>query len=201
MTNPILLNIPEIIKTNRLLLRIPKNGDGPKVHAAVMDGYDDYVRFLSWSKTPPTLENTEQDCRQHHADFIMRNGIRYLIMDKQTHEVIGRVAFPPFLTLWNIPQFGISYFIRSSMRGHGYGTEATHALTYMAFTVLSAKKVFICCEQHNHASIKIPLSLGFQLEFTQRGGWLSADGQLADLDTYSMFDKHQLPKNLNISWD
>jgi hypothetical protein len=35
MTNPILLNVPEQIETERLLIRCPRPGDGATVYAAV----------------------------------------------------------------------------------------------------------------------------------------------------------------------
>lgn len=59
----------------------------------------------------------EEECRKHHSDFILREFIRYLIIDKE-----------------------------------------------------------------NIASIQIPIKLGFKLEYTQ-------DGQLAELQTYSLFSE------------
>lgn len=49
------------------------------------------------------------------------------------------------------------------------------------------------------ASNKIPLKLHFALEYSQRGGWLRADGQLAHLHIYSLFTIDALPA-LEIVW-
>lgn len=191
--NKILLDLPEIIETPRLKLQIPCAGFGEKLHQAILDGYEDYIKWLNWPITPPNIESVEEDSRKHQAEFILRDFIRYIIVDKKSSIVIGRCALPAFQANWSIPQFGISYFIRKSERSKGYATEASHALTVMAFKVLKAKKVEIYCEQDNLASARVPLKLGFELEYTQRGGWPTSDGKLAHLQTYSIFSEDQLP--------
>jgi RimJ/RimL family protein N-acetyltransferase len=198
--NKLLIDIPEVIETPRLKLQMPKAGFGQKVHAAISDGYEDYIKWLHWPKAIPSIEMLEAECRQNHADFILRELIRYLILDKQTEEIVGRCAFPPVQTNWTIPQFGISYFIRGSQRAKGYGTEATHAMALLAFRRLNAKKVEIYCDSDNLPSTKIPQKLGFQLEYTQKGGWLRQDGKLAELQTYSTFSEQSLP-HLEVAWD
>lgn len=105
-----------------------------------------------WPSNVPTVESVEEDCRKHHAEFILRDFIRYIIADKATDNVLGRCAFPPFQSNWSIPQFGISYFIRKNQRLNGYATEATHAMTLIAFKILNARKVEIYCDTENLAS-------------------------------------------------
>lgn len=107
----ILLDIPEVIETASLRLCMPQAGFGKKVHEAIMDGYEDYVYWLNWPATQPTQEEVEIECRKGHADFLLRDLIRYVIFDKATGEVVGRCAFPPLQVNWSIRQFGISYFI------------------------------------------------------------------------------------------
>lgn len=191
--NRILIDLPEVIETPTLILQMPKAGLGEKLHTAMIDGYEDYIQWLNWPVTPPSVTAVEEDCRKHHAEFILRDFIRYLIIDKESNTVIGRCAFPPFQANWVIPQFGVSYFIAKKYRSKGYATIATHAMTRLAFDVLHAKKVEIYCDAENVASTKIPLHLGFNLEYTQMGGWARADGQLAKLHTYSLFSADALP--------
>ncbi|MCE3231183.1 MAG: ribosomal-protein-serine acetyltransferase [Alphaproteobacteria bacterium] len=191
---PILTDLPESLETSRLILKIPKAGDGQAVHEAICDGYEDYIKWLNWSPTVPTPEAVEEDCRKHHAEFILRECIRYIIIEKATGRIVGRCAFPPLHAVWCIPQFGISYFIRKNARNQGYATEATHALTLLAFQKMDAKKVEIYCDAENSPSQKVPLKLGFILECSKKGGWLRPDNQLADLQTYSLFSEDLLPK-------
>ncbi|MBA4117481.1 MAG: hypothetical protein C0514_01100 [Candidatus Puniceispirillum sp.] len=140
----------------------------------------------------PTAQMLEEECRRHHADFILRDFIRYLIIEKSTHEVVGRCALPSFQANWSIPQFGVSYFIRKTKRDRGFATEAVRALALLAFEVLQAKKVEIYCDAENTPSTKIPLKLGFKLEYSQKGGWPRNDGQLANLQTYALFSQDDL---------
>lgn len=195
-TKPILIDLPEVIETSRLLLKIPKAGYGPKVHEAILDGYDDYIKWLCWPSTQPTIEAVEEDCRKHHAEFITRECIRYILIEKETSHIVGRCAYAPHQVIWAIPQFGISYFIRKAMRSHGYATEATHALAVLAFQKLAAKKVEIYCDAENIASQKVAQKLGFALECTKKGGWPRPDNKLADILTFSVFSQDSLPK-----WD
>lgn len=199
MIQPLLYDIPETLETERLWLKVPSAGWGEHVHEAIMDGYEDYVRWLNWSPTPPTPEETEIECRTHHAQFILREDMRYLIIEKKTDLLVGRCGFPAPQALWAIPQFGISYFIRKNKRGHGYATEAAHALTLLAFTILKAKKVEIYADAENYASRKIPERLNFTLESQKKGGWPRPDGQLADLLTYALFSELSLPSQA-VKW-
>jgi RimJ/RimL family protein N-acetyltransferase len=62
----------------------------------------------------------------------------------------------------------------------------------LAFETLKARKIEIYCDSENIASTKVPLKLGFKLEYTQKGGWPRADGKLAELQTYSIFSRDEL---------
>lgn len=192
--NPIMLDLPAGIETPRLILRPPRAGDGAKVHAAMMDGYDDCVKWVCWDSTPPTVEEVEITCRQQQASWITREFMRFLIIHKDTDEVVGCTAYPPFQLDWRIPFFGISYFISQSQQGNGYATESVAALTHFAFDHLKARKVEIKCDEENPSSQGIPKKLGFELETKQRGNWPSADRkQLSMLLTYARFNTAEMP--------
>ncbi len=194
ITKPILLNLPERIITDRLILKVPQAGDGAGLHKAVLDGYGDFIKWLTWPEEKPTLEMVEQDCRRHHAEFILRQDIRYLIINRKTKEIMGRCGFPPFQLNWAIPMFGISYFLAKRFQGNGYATEAVNILTQLAFKHMQARKVEIKVDPENQASLRIPERLWFALEAKQKGNWLRKDKEeLADLWTYAMFDTKKLP--------
>lgn len=190
--NKILVDIPEVIETKNLILQMPKAGYGEQLHAAILDGYEDYIYWLHWSSTPPTVEQVEIDCRMHHAQFITRELIRYLIIEQETQKVVGRCAFPDFQANWAVPLFGISYFISKSSRGKGYASEASRALALLAFNTLGAKKVEIYCDSKNKASQSVPKKLGFELEYVAKGDWPSTDDKLAEIHCYSLFSPDDL---------
>ncbi len=178
---------------------MPKAGFGEGVHQAINDGYEDYIKQLNWQSIPPTIQQVEEECRKQQAEFILREQIRYIIIDRKNDQVLGRCAFPAVQAKWEIPQFGISYFIRKTQRSKGYATEASHAMAKIAFEILKAKKVEIYCAEDNIASSKIPLKLGFKLEYTQKGGWVNQEGNLVEVQTYSIFSEQDLP-NWKVVW-
>lgn len=191
----LLIDLPETIETDRLILQMPKAGFGKKLHQAIIDGFDDGVKWLNWPSQPPSIQECEEECRKHHCEFILKECIRYLILDKTTNDVVGRGAFPSFLAYWAVPQFGISYFIRKNQRSKGYGSEAVHALTKLAFQVLKAKKVEIYCDAENIPSNRIAQKLGYTLEYIKRGGWPRHDDTLAFVHSYAIFSEQDLKKS------
>lgn len=192
MIDKILIDVPEKIITPRLALYMPQAGFGKKLKMAIDEGYDDYIKWLDWPDTPPTEEECEKECRQNHASFITREFMRYLVFEKESMTLIGRSGYPPFQANWSIPQFGVGYFIRHSFRKKGFASEATLALSHMAFDFLHAKKIEIYCDRDNISSTKVPEKIGFKLEYTQKGGWPKENEALAILDTYSIFSKEEL---------
>jgi RimJ/RimL family protein N-acetyltransferase len=195
----ILIDLPEVIETPRLKLVMPQAGLGEKLQPVLIDGYEDGIKWLNWPAELPTVETVEAETRKHQVDFILRDLIRYIIINKAEDKIVGRCAFVTSETTWLIPQFPISYFIRKKERSKGYATEAVHALTLVAFRILKAKKVEIFVDAENSASSRVPLKLGFKLEYTRRGGWPRPDGKLAEMQTYSLFSAAELP-HLDVIW-
>ena len=187
--NKILINLPESIESKNIILQMPKAGFGKKIHEVIIDGYDDYIKWLNWPDEIPTAEDVEIDCRKHHAEFITRENIRYIIIEKNSQKVVGRCAFPGFQANWLIPQFGISYFIGKRYRKRRYATKAVSEMAKIAFSILGAKKIEIFCDKENIPSTKVPQKLGFKLEYTTRGSWPKQDNTLAHLQCYSLFSK------------
>lgn len=182
----ILIDLPEIMESENLILQVPKQGFGKLMHHALIDGYDDYIKWLNFPTKKPSVTDVEIDCRKHHAEFILRTNIRYLIINKD-NQIVGRCSFPPIQANWHIPQFGISYFIAKQHRNKGYATEATAKMIEIALQYLKAKKIEIYCDSENIASNKVPQKLGFNLEYITRGVWHRNDGKLANLKCYALF--------------
>lgn len=191
---PILLDLPWPIETERLRIRPPQPGDGAGLFHIIEETHDDLVRWLNWPREEPSLEELEIESRELWAKFILRQELRFILIEKQSNAIVGRMAFPPVLVKWFLPIFGISYFIGRSYQGKGYGFEGAHALTVYAFEVLKAKKVIIKCEKDNVKSRRIPEKLGFALEGIECGTWTHPDAQeLSEIYNYCCFDPKKLP--------
>ncbi|BCB03604.1 GNAT family N-acetyltransferase [Bacillus sp. KH172YL63] len=181
--NPVLLDIPEIIETERLVLRMPKPGDGTVVNGAIKASINELRPWLGFVQEEPSVEDTETNTVEAHANFLTRASLRYLIFKKGTNEFIGSTGFHNID--WNVPKFEVGYWIDTRMGGHGYMVEAVGKLTEFALSELKGKRVEIRCESTNMKSRAIPEKLGYELEGILRNEDLSVDNErLTDTCVY-----------------
>ena len=184
--NPILLDVPLQLETDRLILRAPlQAGDGIVVYQAIRDSINELKQWLSLFQAIPTVEETEILLRNSHIDFLKRESFRYLIFHKDTNEFIGTASLHGIN--WKISKCEIGYWINSQFSGNGYMTEAVRALINLSFQQLKFRRIGIRCESTNFKSRSIPEKLGFELEGTLKNDDLSADGsKLTDTCIYSI---------------
>ncbi|XXM71338.1 GNAT family N-acetyltransferase [Lysinibacillus sphaericus] len=183
--DPILMDVPIQIETDRLILRAPhQSGDGNVVQQAIKDSIDELKQWLQLFQEIPTVERTEILLRNSHIDFLKRESFRYLVFHKDTNEFIGTASIHSIN--WEIPKGEIGYWINSEFSGNGYMTETVSELTNLGFQKLNFRRIEIRCESANSKSRSIPAKLGFELEGILRNDELSADGsRLTDSCIYS----------------
>ncbi|EJQ45969.1 hypothetical protein IEE_02091 [Bacillus cereus BAG5X1-1] len=183
--NPILLDVPLQIETDRLILRAPlQAGDGNVVYQAIKDSINELKQWLLLFQSIPTVEETEIILRNAHIDFLKRESFRYLIYHKDTNDFIGTASLHGIN--WKISKCEIGYWINTQFSGKGYMTEAVSELTNLGFQLLKFRRIEIRCESNNTKSRTIPEKLGFELEGILRNEDLSADSkQLTDTCIYA----------------
>ena len=81
---------------------------------------------------------------------------------------------------WAVPRFEIGYWIRTSLSGQGYITEAVNAITDFAFDVLGAQRLEIRCDARNERSAAVARRAGYTLEVRMRCQARGVDGSLRD---------------------
>lgn len=182
--NSILINVPSILKTDRLLLRMPYPGDGQVVNDAIRASHAELSPWLKFAQEIPTVEETEINIREAHSKFLLRENLRYLVFLKDTEEFVGSTGFHNIN--WDVPKLEIGYWMDTRFSKKGYMTEAVHRITESAFADLQCRRVEIRCESDNWSSRSIPERLGFNLDGTLRYDDLSVDGKrLTDTCIYS----------------
>jgi len=170
---PILVDVPTPIFTPRLMIRPPQAGDGKVMNAAILESVAELKPWMPWvRKSIPTVEESEEVCRQSQAKFLLREDMTMFAFDRESGEFIGSTGLHRFNLEHGV--FEIGYWIRSSRGGKGYVTEATNALTRFCFGALGARRVQLFCNASNIKSVAIPEGLGFEKE-----------GCLRQYDTYS----------------
>ena len=164
ITRPALLDFPDTIETERLILRGPRPGDGPAFNAACLDSLDGINQWLGFYRSgPPSVDDSEAFMRAQHAKFITRDELMYLVFRKDDGLLVAASGLHP---RWQIPMFEIGYWCRTPYTGNGYVTEAVRAETDFAFRYLQAVRVYIRCDVENHASAAVARRAGFTWEAT-----------------------------------
>lgn len=182
--NPILLNFPHELETERLFIRLPKPGDGKVVHEAIQASINELKPWLPFARHEQSEEDAEANIRKAYAQFLARGDLRLLIFHKASEKFVGSSGLHRIN--WDIPKFEIGYWADSRYSGHGYITEAVEGISDFAFRELQAKRLEILCDTKNLKSRAIPERLDFKLEGIFRSDRRSVDGKgLRDTCVYA----------------
>ncbi|HEX7843815.1 MAG TPA: GNAT family N-acetyltransferase, partial [Kofleriaceae bacterium] len=144
---PVLLDLPEVLETDRLILRPPRRGDGPAMNEAILETFESLHRWMPWATARPSVDETEAHVRRSAASFVARTSLPMLIVRRDSQAFVGATGLPRMD--WSVPRFEIGYWIRQRCEGQGYMSEAVAALTRFAFTTLAAARVEIHCSHRN----------------------------------------------------
>jgi RimJ/RimL family protein N-acetyltransferase len=181
--DPLLLDIPEEIQTERMVIRIARPGEGAAVNDAIRESIAELQSWMPWAKTCPTPEETEAHARKAHARFHTREDLTYRGWLKDGGAFV--VATGLHRLEWDVPRFEIGYWVRTSLTGKGYCCEAVHALSRLAFETLGAQRVEIRCDTQNQRSWRVAERCGFELEGILRCDSRGCDGSVRDTRVYS----------------
>lgn len=184
--NPVLLDIPHHVETERLLLRAPRPGDGAMVLASVVETLEDLRRFpasMSWAMDAPTVERVEEYCRRGAAGWILRADFPVLILRRDDGDHVGNCGLHRIN--WPNRVFEIGWWCRKRYQGQGFITEAAGALTAFAFEHLGAERVWCSADEENHRSWRVPERLGFAYEGTLRSERCDPDGTRRSMRVYA----------------
>ncbi len=178
----LLLEIPEKLESERLMLTASRAGQGAAVNEAVLESITYLKPWMPWARQPPTLEESEGFCRQAQAKWIAREMLDFCFFDQTDGRLVGKGGLHTID--WSIPKFEIGYWIRASRPGCGLATEATKALVDLAQS-LGGHRVEITCNAANTASRRVAKKSGFSLEGVLRSHRRATDGKLADTCMYA----------------
>jgi len=174
--NPLLLDIPESLETERLTIRAPQAGDGSMVYEAIHESIEQLRPWLPWAQEAPSLEQSETGVRQARLRYLERSDLRLYLLHKDTGKLVGCSGLHG--VNWEARKFEIGYWIRTACLGQGYITEAVNGITDFAITQLQANRIEIRCDSLNARSIQVAVRTGFTLEGTLRCDDRRTDGSL-----------------------
>ena len=164
--DPLLIEVPERIETERLILRAPRRGDGPRVNAAIGETLGELAPWMPWAGAMPSVDESEVHCRRQQAKFILREDFVFLIFERRADGEEGDYLGGTGLHRidWALRRFEIGYWRRAGHAGRGIVTEAVRAMARLAFDTLGARRVEIRMDDQNERSWKVAERAGFTLE-------------------------------------
>jgi RimJ/RimL family protein N-acetyltransferase len=176
---------PYRILTERLVLRCWDPGDAPLLKEAIDSSLENLGKWMPWARDEPTtIEEKAQLLRRFRGRFDLGKDFVYGIFDLPETEVVGGTGLH---TRAGESALEIGYWIRDSRVGNGYATEATAALTRVAFEISGVDRVEIRVDPANTTSLAIPRRLGFEEEGVLRRRLPAGDDGLADVTIFSLF--------------
>ena len=188
MTDPVLLDLPTSIDTERLLLRPPQTGDGSLLFAAITESLPELRRFLAslpWVAAEQTLESAELYCRNAQANFVARKDLPFLLFEKATGQLVGASGLHRIE--WSTPKAEIGYWGRVSRARNGFISEAVEALSVYAFKHLQAVRVELITDEENEQSRRVAGRCQFTLEGILRNERRTPAGELRNTCIYARF--------------
>jgi RimJ/RimL family protein N-acetyltransferase len=185
--DPLLIEVPERIETERLILRAPHRGDGPLVNDAVRASLAELAPWMPWAGTMPSVDESEAHCRRQQARFILREDFVLLIFMRRADggegELVGGTGLHRID--WALRRFEIGYWRKTGCAGQGLLTEAVRAVARLAFDALGARRVEIRMDDNNAPSWRLAERAGFTLEAILRFDATTPQGEPRSTRVYA----------------
>ena len=175
--------LPERVESPRLILRVATPADALAFNAAVLESRTELAPWLGWVTPPPTLEQSEFDCRRAYARFLLNEDLMVLLFLKDGGALVGGSGLHG--ANWTTRTFEVGYWCRTAYRGRGLITEAVRTLSNHALEVLGANRVFLTCDDRNVSSWKLAERAGFRLEGVLVNERLDLEGRLRNTRLYA----------------
>lgn len=176
--------IPRIFESERLLIKAPHSDDAEQVFAAIAESRDYLRPWMPWAESDQDVVSVAENLRVAHEKYILGEDLRLNVWRKSDDLFVGGSGLHRID--WSVPRFEIGYWVRQSLQGKGYVTEAVLRIRDMAFADLAAERVEIRCDAANRRSSAVALRANFVLEATLRNDGRNRDGVLTDSMIFSM---------------
>jgi len=185
--DPLLIDVPERLDTERLVLRVPRAGDGVLVNAAVQASHAELAAWMPWAVVLPSVDESEAHCRRQHAKFLLREDLSMLVFARASAggegELVGGAGLHRID--WTLRRFEIGYWRKTGCERRGVMTEAVRTMTRLAFDALGARRVEIRMDDRNVASWRLAERAGFTLEALLRFDSVSPAGEPRSTRVYA----------------
>jgi ribosomal-protein-alanine N-acetyltransferase len=162
--HPLPLDLPGELRTERLVLRCYRAGDGRWYAPMSARNREHLARFEAGN--PVMGISGEADAEAVLRDFAdawaARRAFFFGCFRRDDDAFVGQLYIG--LVSRELPEFEIGYFADREHTGRGYISEATRAGLDFCFTHLRAERVRLECDDTNEPSIRVAERCGFVRE-------------------------------------
>lgn len=156
-----LLELPSVIETTRLIIRKYKKGDGESLFNLLerndnREYLKDHVNEATIVKTP---EEAEIRIRQFIAYWVSRERFVLGVWLKSSQTYIGQLWIEP--KHWEVSSFELGWFLDRTHQGQGFATEAVTTAIDFLFNNFKAHKIIVLTRDDNEKSFKLAERCGF----------------------------------------
>ncbi len=184
------------IQTPRLVIRCWNPVDAPLLKTAIDANLDHLRPWITWAhKEPEELAAKVEKLRRFRGQFDLEQDFIYGIFNPDESAVLGGTGLH---TRVGEGALEIGYWIHKDYGRRGLATEASAALTRVAFEIHQVQRVEIHCAPENLRSAAVPRRLGYTHEGTLRRRYPFVDGQMQDIMMWTLF-RDQYPSSPSAS--
>jgi ribosomal-protein-serine acetyltransferase len=160
--NPLLLDIPHELASERLTFRSPRAGDGAIVYPTARASLVELKQWMPWATDDYSLEFAEEWCRKAAAAFLSRINFHYLIISRDDGRHVGNIG--TFQIHWDVPRCEIGYWLATAETHRGFMTEAVVRVSRMMQETLKMRRIELRADETNSRSRAVAERAGFTLE-------------------------------------
>jgi RimJ/RimL family protein N-acetyltransferase len=181
---PELLEVPEQLEGERVLVRAYAADDAPAQWAAIEESRT-YMR--PWLRRAPSFESLDAvriALARDRAAWVTRERLIFGLFERRGGRYLGEIALHHIE--WDVPWFLLGYWIRRTAAGSGFMREGIALVADMAMRQLGARRIEARVDLRNVRSRRVLEALGWQREGTLRQCARDAEGVLIDLDVFAL---------------
>lgn len=141
------LILPEVLETDRLLLRPYQAGDATNFLEMLNEGNRDYLDELLGPISQETdLEKIETYVQNLASNWISLERFILSYWLKTSKQLLGHIWIEP--QNWEIGTFVVGWFVTMQNQGQGYATEAVECAIEFIFRDLKGQKINVTVRNH-----------------------------------------------------
>ncbi len=172
-------NFPEVLKTERLLLRRYRPNDCVGILKLVNSNRDLLLREFAQIAALRAIQDVASYVSEKRQQWKDRKTFCYGIWCNDQSGQIGQIQVKNIS--WEIPAAELGYFIGKAWQRCGYASESIRAILRLAFSTLSFERMFVRILPDNHESLSLAQKLGFRSEGLHRHAYRCGLGELHDV--------------------